>query len=120
MKYIDSINEIHKNTSGEVYRIEIAEILQYLDDHPELTGKAITADRYRQVQKMDGGYIRGYDDALIDTGTVVLADPKPTNTELLERELAVNAGYDLTPDQRKIIARRLDARGVTAPEADDE
>lgn len=120
MKYIDSINEIHKNTSGEVYRIEIAEILQYLDDHPELTGKAITADRYRQVQKMDSGYIRGYDDALRETGTIVL--PEPTNVELLEAEIKAmfqepSQSFSIARD----LAKKLDKAGWTkAPEGDDE
>ena len=116
MKYIDSINEIHKNTSGEVYRIEIAEILRYLDDHPELTGKAITSDRYRQVQKMDGGYIRGYDDALRETGTVVLPDPEPTNAEKWVKFCSSKMGLDLDPWQANV----LDKAGVKAPGGDDD
>lgn len=115
MKYIDSLSEIHANTGGEVYRTEIAEILRYLDEHPELTGKVITADRYRQVRKMDGGYIRGYDDALRETGTVVLVDPKPTNAELLQalsREWMKSGKGDFVDF--------LDERGVKAPVGDDE
>lgn len=122
-KFIDLGPQIVKEAGGlsltSLAHEHQLRVLKWLDEHPDqVPGRTITAERYRLVERMDGGYKRGYCDAMEELGASV--DPEPTNVELLERELAVNAGYELTSDQRKIIARRLDARGVTAPEADDE
>ena len=123
MKYIDSLSEIHANTGGEVYRTEIAEILRYLDDHPELTGKTMTQSRYAaEGRDRSLTYMRGFDAALRETGTIVLPDPEPTNAEKLEAHLLDLLGVVEAVGNTGVhnMAYELDRAGVKAPGGDDE
>lgn len=108
-KYIDSIDEIHKNTSGEVYRIEIAEILRYLDDHPELTGKAITESELSEVTRT----YESIRDLVNLLGITVVPDPEPTNAERLANIYRSWYGGDEVPNS---LIWFMDQAGVTAPE----
>lgn len=124
MKYIDLINEIHKNTSGEVYRIEIAEILRYLDDHPELTGKAITESRYRAfTDSASEEYQAGFSDGFFFADGLVIPDPEPTNAQSIDKLLTEFANLNASCGGEQgdhDLAEFLDAHGVKAMGADDE
>lgn len=116
MKYIDLAESIHADTQSSIFLDEVREVLEWLDlNHDQVTGPTITAERYRQVHRMDGGYIRGYEAALDELGGRVLEDPKPTNVELLQalsREWMKSGKGDFVDF--------LDEAGVKAPGGDDE
>lgn len=112
-KYIDSIDEIHKNTRGEVYRSEIVEILQYLDDHPELTGKAITESEHVAFKRdVFSGKIPA-DKIAAHLDITIVPDPEPTNAERLADVYRSWYGGDEVPNS---LIQFMDQAGVTAPE----
>lgn len=120
MKFIDLAPTIKRDhmtgpitgLDGETYT------LQWLDDHPELTGRTITQSRLRELtDQYHSGAVYSFSHWLNELGIVEVRDTEPTNLQRLTqaiRDWEEGRGTD------RILARHLNALGVKVPEADDE
>lgn len=118
-KFIDLAEQIHAETRDQVYLDEVGEVLEWLDDHPELTGRTITESRLAEVLADENWTFTPthYFRVFSRLGITIVPDPEATNLQRLTqaiRDWEQGRGTD------EILARHLDAIGVRVPEADDD
>lgn len=130
--YINLIGQITERLDvpcGNI-RLGIHEALAYLDRNPDRApGRTITRSEYRDTLKhavKTSGYSddweRGFCTGLSVSGVKVIPDPEPTNAELIEKAIfeSMSSASIVTSVDVKILADRLDARGVKASGFDDD
>lgn len=124
-KYIDLYEAMDEDIAlAGRERAAVVDALRWLDEHPDrVPGRTITESRYAaEARDRSLTYMRGFDAALIEFGATVTPDPVPTNTELIEKAIfdSMSTASIVTSVDVKILADRLDARGVKAPGGDDD
>lgn len=120
-KYIDLKDTIHAETRDQVYLDEVGEVLDWLDAHPELTGRTITeGELIAAVDETNHEDMNEYQKAralLVHLGYTI---PEPTNAEKLEALLEggdINAQWGLRGGGvmfARELAHALDEAGVRA------
>lgn len=102
---------------GETYT------LQWLDDHPELTGRTITESEWvTATRELHGNTALGFKLGLNFAGITVTPDSEPTNAEKLEAHLLDLLGVVEAIGNTGVhnMAYELDRAGVTALGGRDE
>lgn len=116
-KFIDLHDEIEDDLGST--RAAIESILEWLDSHPDQTpGRTITESRYRAfTDSASEEYQAGFSDGFFFADGLVIPDPEPTNSELLEQ---LHDQYRMFPVQHLpgngSLADYLDHKGVKAPD----